>query len=266
MTLQLVEDKPASAISHPASGRAVAALRTFFGDAYARGFSISLWDGTFVPARGAERFVFCINDAGALRALAPPVDLAAGRAFAAGRIDVRGDLECAFDMVVRAAGALTPLRKMKLLFELQSLPGRSMPPLREATLHGRPHSHVRDRSAIAHHYDRPVELYCKLPRSRTAVFLCLLRRARRDARRRADRESGLHPAQIAVTFRRKVPRRRLRLGRFGFSSSATGCICNRHYPEQATIRGRDPAHRPGPMPRSCPDLVARLPRAWTRAL
>ncbi|MGB6740590.1 MAG: class I SAM-dependent methyltransferase, partial [Candidatus Cybelea sp.] len=112
-----------------------------------------------MPARGAERFVFCINDAGALRALAPPVDLAAGRAFAAGRIDVRGDLECAFDMVVRAAGALTPLRKMKLLFELQSLPGRSMPPLREATLHGRPHSHVRDRSAIAHHYDRPVEFY-----------------------------------------------------------------------------------------------------------
>lgn len=48
---------------------------------------------------------------------------------------------------------------MRLLFELQSLPGRSMPPLREATLHGRPHSHVRDRSAIAHHYDRPVEFY-----------------------------------------------------------------------------------------------------------
>lgn len=142
------------------SRTAIAALRTLFGDAYTRDFSVALWDGTFVPAIGVERFVFCVNDAGALRAaFASANDLDVGRAFAAGRIDVRGDIECAVDILLRAGAALTLPQKLKLFFELRSAPVDSMPLLREATLRGRLHSRARDRAAIEFHYDQPVEFY-----------------------------------------------------------------------------------------------------------
>jgi len=149
-----------SAIACGAPRKAIAALRALFGDAYARGFSIALWDGTFVPAYGVERFVLCVNDAGALRAaFATPNDLAIGRAFLAGGIDVLGDIEHAVDELLRAGACLTLLGKLKLLCELRSLPPQAMPELREAALRGRRHSRARDRAAIEFHYDQPVEFY-----------------------------------------------------------------------------------------------------------
>jgi cyclopropane-fatty-acyl-phospholipid synthase len=143
-----------------ASRNALAALQTLFGDSYARDFSIALWDGTFVPANGSERFVFCVNDAGALRAaFASANDLDAGRAIAAGRIDITGDIECAVGALLRAGTRLTLARKLKLFFELRSRPAEPTPVLREATLRGRLHSRRRDRAAIEFHYDQPVEFY-----------------------------------------------------------------------------------------------------------
>lgn len=142
------------------SSTSLTALRTLFGDSYARDFSIALWDGTFVPAFGSERFVFCVNDAGALRAaFASANDLDAGRAIAAGRIDIKGDIECAVDALLRAGATLTLPQKLKLFFELRSAPADPTPVLREAMLRGRLHSRARDRAAIAFHYDQPVEFY-----------------------------------------------------------------------------------------------------------
>ena len=127
-------------------------LRALFSETFARGFSISLWDGTYVPALGKERFVFCVNEPGALRAaLAHPVELAVGRAFVRGAISIEGDLESAFDVFVRASSSLTSLRIFRLARLLRKLPAGELHDLREANLRGRIHSRKRDRAAIGFH-------------------------------------------------------------------------------------------------------------------
>lgn len=151
---------PRKRIGKTLSDNAISVLEALFGDVCARDFSISLWDGTFVPSRRKERFIFCVKDAGALRsALSLPLDLAAGRAFVGGRIDIRGDLECAVDQILKASNALTLRRKLELFSRLRRLPLLPAPRLQEAHLQGRPHSRARDRAAIAFHYDQPIEFY-----------------------------------------------------------------------------------------------------------
>ncbi len=139
---------------------AVAALRAFFQEAYALEFGVLLWDGTRVPAANVERFVLRVNAPGALRtALTPPIDLAVGRAFGAGLLDVDGDLERAIDSLYRAGATLRPSGIVRLVRLLRRLPNVAIPPLREAKLRGRLHSKARDRAAIGFHYDQPVEFY-----------------------------------------------------------------------------------------------------------
>ncbi len=136
------------------------ALREIFGDAYLQEFGVAFWDGTRMPARGPERFVLCINDVGALRtAFSPPVDLNAGRAFAAGILDVDGDIEHAVDVLLKASSGISVPRTVALLRALRRLPKCDLPRLREAKLHGRVHSQERDRLAIGFHYDQPIEFY-----------------------------------------------------------------------------------------------------------
>lgn len=150
----------ASAIKSSPSSVELAALRLLFGDGYARDFSIELWDGTRSEALREERFVLRFTAPGALRsAFTPPVELSAGRAFAAGLVDVDGDLELAIERLTQAVAALSPLRALRLLQLLRRLPRAALPPLREARLRGRPHSRARDRAAIGFHYDQPVEFY-----------------------------------------------------------------------------------------------------------
>ncbi|HTU82082.1 MAG TPA: cyclopropane-fatty-acyl-phospholipid synthase family protein [Candidatus Acidoferrales bacterium] len=140
---------------------ALCALRELFGPAFVRNFAVRLWDGTYVEAREQPpRFVFAVNDPSALRAaIARPIDLAAGRAFAAGLISIEGDLEAAVDELYAASEALTPMRGLRILGRLRRLPKPEMPALREASLRGRAHSRARDRQAIAFHYDLPVAFY-----------------------------------------------------------------------------------------------------------
>jgi cyclopropane-fatty-acyl-phospholipid synthase len=135
-------------------------LRSIFGENYARYFSIQLWEGTLIPAQVEQRFTLCVNDPGALRtAFKPPVDLNAGRAFAAGLLDVEGDVESAIDamMAVMDRPAIGTLAKLAML--LRRLPAAPLPKMREAELRGKRHSPARDRAAIGFHYDQPVPFY-----------------------------------------------------------------------------------------------------------
>lgn len=135
-------------------------LRELFGDAYLDDFGVVFWDGTWLPSRGALRFVLRVNDAGALRtAFSPPVDLNAGRAFAAGLLTVDGDIERAVDALLKASTGMSLPRTVALARALRRLPKCDLPPLREAKLHGRVHSQERDRRAIGFHYDQPIDFY-----------------------------------------------------------------------------------------------------------
>ena len=138
---------------------AAAILRLVFGDAYAREFGVRLWDGTRIDSND-PRFVLVVGAPGALRAaFTPPVDLSLGRVFGAGLLDVEGDLAEFVDAMYRASSAMTPARVVRLIDALRRLPKLALPPLREASLHGRTHSPKRDRAAIGFHYDQPLEFY-----------------------------------------------------------------------------------------------------------
>ncbi|MGH7706940.1 MAG: class I SAM-dependent methyltransferase [Vulcanimicrobiaceae bacterium] len=141
--------------------RTVAILRQLFGEGFAREFSVRLWNGSVVPARGQERFVFRVETPYALRAaLAPPLDLSPGRAFVQHAIDVDGDLESAIDRILGAVRRLTPARIAQLAAMVARLP---RPPQardeRTATLRGARHSRARDAAAIGFHYNQPIEFY-----------------------------------------------------------------------------------------------------------
>ncbi len=153
-----IEERFASADPHARIAAAV--LRSVFGDAYARRFAIRLWEGTLIPAQQQPDFTLLVNHPGALRtAFRPPVDLNAGRAFAAGLLDVEGDVEAAIDamMAVMQRPAMGTVARLGML--LRRLPTAPLPDLREAHLRGKRHSLARDRAAIGFHYDQPVPFY-----------------------------------------------------------------------------------------------------------
>ncbi len=148
------------ATEDPYARIAAAVLRMIFGEAYARNFSIALWDGTYVQAAGQGRFILRVNDPGALRsAFSPPVDLNAGRAFTAGLLDVDGDIEAAVEEMLDVVQRLSLAKLARLALLLRRLPRAHLPQLREAHLRGKRHSLARDRAAIGFHYDQPVEFY-----------------------------------------------------------------------------------------------------------
>jgi cyclopropane-fatty-acyl-phospholipid synthase len=135
-------------------------LRALFGDAFARRFSIELWDATTVPAGETSRFTLRVTAPGALRtAFRPPVDLNAGRAFAAGLLDCDGDIESAVDELYGALARANKAALLRVALAARRLPKAPLPELREAALRGRMHSLERDRAAIGFHYDQPVAFY-----------------------------------------------------------------------------------------------------------
>jgi len=105
-------------------------------------------------------FTLLVNHPGALRsAFKPPVDLNAGRAFAAGLLDVEGDMEAAVDEMFHAIQQPSAKALLRLTMLLRRLPPAPLPALREARLSGKLHSIERDRAAIGFHYDQPVAFY-----------------------------------------------------------------------------------------------------------
>lgn len=143
--------------------RSEALLEAIFGGRFLQGFDVRFWDGTLLPSRTAERhFTLLVNDPSALRAaFSPPVDLNAGRAFVEGALDVEGSVEAAVTEMSAASEELNAAQSLRVLYNLNRLPrpahrnGRNG----EAHLAGAEHSKERDRAAISHHYDHPVEFY-----------------------------------------------------------------------------------------------------------
>lgn len=150
---------------------ALQALAAVFGDDIAS-FAVRLWDGTTLPATGSPAFTLVVNAPGALRAaFRPPVDLNAGRAFAAGLLDVEGDIEAAVDAMIGGIARSGIVQSLRVASALRRLPAQDLPELREARLHGKRHSLERDRAAIGFHYDMPVEFYQTFLDSRM-VYSC----------------------------------------------------------------------------------------------
>ncbi len=122
-----------------------------------------LWDGTLIPSRTSERrFTLVVNGPGALReAFSPPVDLNAGRAFVEGSLDIEGSVEAAIAMLVAANNARSNAQTLRILYLLNRLPRSNGRHAQNGQAHlaGAEHSKERDRAAISHHYDHPVEFY-----------------------------------------------------------------------------------------------------------
>lgn len=139
---------------------AAAILRLIFGEAYGNRFAVRFWDGSRFPESGERPFTLAVNGPGALRAaFRPPFDLNAGRALAAGLLDVEGDIEAAVDAMLGAATTIGAAAKVRLAMLLRKLPAPELPALREARLRGKVHSLERDRAAIGFHYDQPIDFY-----------------------------------------------------------------------------------------------------------
>lgn len=160
------------ASADPHARIAAAVLRAVFGERYARDFNIAMWEGTYVAATGEPRFTLRVNSPAALRsAFTPPIDLNAGRTFAAGLLDVDGDIEAAVDELYDLAQRPSAGKLAQLILLLRRLPRPQLPPLREARLRGKRHSLARDRAAIGFHYDQPVEFYAAFL-DRDLVYSC----------------------------------------------------------------------------------------------
>ncbi|GAC1539006.1 MAG: class I SAM-dependent methyltransferase [Candidatus Velthaea sp.] len=141
--------------------RILAILQLLFGAAFARDFSVTLYDGTVVRAQHVEQFTLSINTPFALRAaFLPPLDLNPGRAFVEGWIDLSGDVEAGVDAFSAAIDNLAKTKLPLLLGKLLRLP--KPPPFpgdHAVRLSGRPHSKQRDADAIGFHYDQPIPFY-----------------------------------------------------------------------------------------------------------
>lgn len=145
---------------HTSSRHSAVILRSLCGDAFLRGFDVRFWDGVSLASTTAERrFTIVINSASALRAaFLPPVDRNFGAAFAAGLIDVEGDLVDAIRTLVRARDRRNPIADARLAFSLLRMP-KNGHVVSGAALQGERHSRERDRAAISYHYDHPVDFY-----------------------------------------------------------------------------------------------------------
>ncbi|HUA08957.1 MAG TPA: class I SAM-dependent methyltransferase [Candidatus Acidoferrales bacterium] len=142
--------------------RAAALLEAIFGGSFRRDFGVRLWDGsTLASTTGRTDFTLVVNEPGALRtAFTPPLERNAGAIFAAGSLDVEGDLTAAIARINDAANARrSPLRTARIALRMLRLPRERRPVPPGAHLHGKLHSRARDRAAISYHYDHPVGFY-----------------------------------------------------------------------------------------------------------
>jgi cyclopropane fatty-acyl-phospholipid synthase-like methyltransferase/DUF1365 family protein len=128
---------------------------------------VQAWDGS--QAGPADGPLLVIRSRRALRRLLwAPGELGLARAYVTGDIDVEGDLAEAFRRVWRLAGARPAnarpsagarLRVALGAARLGALGRPPAAPASEARLSGRRHTQLRDRAAVAHHYDLSNEFY-----------------------------------------------------------------------------------------------------------
>jgi cyclopropane-fatty-acyl-phospholipid synthase len=129
----------------------------FFAGYHGPAFSIRLWDGWqwANTADAALRCTVVFHSPRAFEALlVRPSEITLGEAFLSGAIDVEGDLFSVFAVTEHIFHSPQGLRR-KFLETLS----RVLFELTRWWNHGSPHSLARDRSAIAYHYDQPVEFF-----------------------------------------------------------------------------------------------------------
>ena len=120
---------------------------------------IRAWDGSETgPDSGP---VLVLRSRRALRrVLWSPGELGFARAYVTGDLDVSGDLAEGLRAVWASRPTDVPwVRAALLALRLGVVGPPPRPPRSEARLSGRPHSPLRDRAAIAHHYDVPAAFY-----------------------------------------------------------------------------------------------------------
>ena len=147
------------------AGRVAALSRTLFGADLPVGLRV--WDGSSAGPQDGP--VLVLRTPRAVRYLVrSPGEMGLSRAYVTGEIDVEGDLRQAlracFDYArtvrgkgVRNPGVLRSLLSLGVRLGALGLPPK--PPAEEAGLTGRAHTPLRDRAAIAHHYDLGNEFY-----------------------------------------------------------------------------------------------------------
>jgi cyclopropane-fatty-acyl-phospholipid synthase len=120
---------------------------------------IRAWDGSETGPDGGP--VLVLRSRRALRrVLWRPGELGFARAYVTGDLDVDGDLAEGLRAVWASRPSDVPwARAASLAVRLGVLGPPPRPPRSEARLSGRPHSPLRDRAAIAHHYDVPAAFY-----------------------------------------------------------------------------------------------------------
>lgn len=167
------------------------------------------WDGTRAGPADAPTVV--LRNRRALRHLLyAPGELGLARAYVTGDLDVEGDLTDGFRRIwaLTRAGELNRVKlgprewaeaaKLAVRLGVAGLPPK--PPAEEARLSGKLHSLLRDRSAIAHHYDLSNAFY-QLLMDESMAYSCAyftsgsssLEQAQHDKLELVCRKLGLRP-------------------------------------------------------------------------
>lgn len=156
---------------------------------------VRAWDGS--EAGPADGPVLVLRSRRALRRLMwAPGEMGLARSYVTGDIDVDGDLADGFRQAWQAARAQPPTTSLTLRDKVGAIIaaarlGAIGPPPRapesEARLTGRLHTRLRDRAAIAHHYDLSNEFYELLLDEHMAYSSAYFERP----------EQSLHEAQTA---------------------------------------------------------------------
>ncbi|MGW3962405.1 class I SAM-dependent methyltransferase [Amycolatopsis sp. NPDC005003] len=167
------------------------------------------WDGTRAGPENAPTIVLR-NRRALRRLLYAPGELGLARAYVTGDLDVEGDLADGFRRIwaLTRAGALNRVElgprewaeavRLAARLGVAGLPPK--PPAEEARLSGKLHSLLRDRSAIAHHYDLSNAFY-QLLMDESMAYSCAyftsesqsLEQAQHDKLELICRKLGLRP-------------------------------------------------------------------------
>jgi len=134
-----------------------------------------LWDGTFWPTRETKSATLVLKHPGALRQMfGSGSEKALAEAYLRDDFDVIGDMEAAFELADALANKIGWRRSLMLALLVRRLPRSRW---REIDRHANPdrnqrrHSHSRDKSVIAFHYDVSNSFY-RLWLDRRMVYSC----------------------------------------------------------------------------------------------
>jgi cyclopropane-fatty-acyl-phospholipid synthase len=152
---QFVQEKSAS--------RAMALVQELLGEYHPRDFAVELWDGSRWDPEPAQfcRFTWRIHHPSTLRSLLRSGrQVALGEAYIYNDFDISGDILAIFPVAEYLSEKhFSAAEKLRLGGLLLGLPSRVHEGNGRAKLDGRPHSKLRDQSAVTYHYDVSNDFY-----------------------------------------------------------------------------------------------------------